>query len=184
MFWSHHTLATEYEEQTYACHSHTCLSCLTMNLNFLFEYDLLQKYYVPQVQPDWGLNSWSPAHGSTFHVTKSPALTTPLSVTFIHSSGLVGYEYCIIHLYLLFYSSSASYSAWMTGVLECFSPLWTCTKAMLLSIGLQMLIEITQMVECSAKWECLSVPIVDLFVLFTELFHRDFSPATKITGQN
>ena len=34
-----------------------------------FKYDLGQKYQAPQVQPDWGLNSWPPDHGSKFHVT-------------------------------------------------------------------------------------------------------------------
>ena len=38
-----------------------------------FKYNLGQKYYVPQVQPELGLNS--------FHVTETPALTTWPSVT-------------------------------------------------------------------------------------------------------
>ena len=46
-----------------------------------FNYDLVQKYYTPQVQPDQGSNSWPPDHDSTFHVTEMPALNTPPSVT-------------------------------------------------------------------------------------------------------
>ena len=29
-----------------------------------------QKYYAPQVRPNWGSNSWPPDHDSTFHVTE------------------------------------------------------------------------------------------------------------------
>ena len=47
----------------------------------LFKYDLGQKHQAPQVQPDWGSNSWPPDHDSTFHVTETPALTTQPSVT-------------------------------------------------------------------------------------------------------
>ena len=43
---------------------------------FWFNHNLGQKYYTPQVQPDWGSNSWPPDHDSTHHVTKTPALTT------------------------------------------------------------------------------------------------------------
>ena len=46
-----------------------------------FKYDLGQKYYAPQVQPELGLNSRPPDHDSTFHVTETPALTTWPSVT-------------------------------------------------------------------------------------------------------
>ena len=45
------------------------------------KYDLGQKYYTPQVQPGWALNSWPKDHDSTFHVTETPALTTWPSVT-------------------------------------------------------------------------------------------------------
>ena len=31
------------------------------------KYDLGEKYYVPQVWPDWGSNSWPPDYDSTFH---------------------------------------------------------------------------------------------------------------------
>ena len=48
---------------------------------FRFKYDLGQKYYAPQVRLDQGLNLWHPDHDSTFHVTKTPALTTRPSVT-------------------------------------------------------------------------------------------------------
>ena len=43
---------------------------------FWFKYDLGQKYYAPQVRPEWGSNSWPPDHDSTFHATATPALTT------------------------------------------------------------------------------------------------------------
>ena len=48
---------------------------------FWIKYDIGQKYYAPQVQPDWGSNTWPPDHDSTFHVTGMPALTTWPSVT-------------------------------------------------------------------------------------------------------
>ena len=48
---------------------------------FFFKYNLGQKYYAPQVQPDRGSNSWPPDHDSTVHVTEIPALTTQPSVT-------------------------------------------------------------------------------------------------------
>ena len=48
---------------------------------FWFKYDLGQKYYAPQVQPDQGSNSWRPDHDSTLHVTETPAVTTRSSVT-------------------------------------------------------------------------------------------------------
>ena len=35
---------------------------------------LRQKYYAPQVRPDWGLKPW-PDHDSTFHVTEMSALS-------------------------------------------------------------------------------------------------------------
>ena len=37
---------------------------------------LWMMYYVPQVQPDQGLNTWLPDHDITFHVPKTPVLTT------------------------------------------------------------------------------------------------------------
>ena len=40
-----------------------------------------QKNYTPQVQSNWGSNSWPSDHDSTFHVSESPALTTRPSVT-------------------------------------------------------------------------------------------------------
>ena len=40
---------------------------------FEFKYDLGQKYYVPQVRPEWGSNSWPPDHDSTFPVTDACA---------------------------------------------------------------------------------------------------------------
>ena len=46
-----------------------------------FEYDLRQKYYTPQVQPNQGSAYDPPYHDSTFHVTVTPALTTWPSVT-------------------------------------------------------------------------------------------------------
>ena len=42
----------------------------------LIKYNLGQKYYPPQVQPDRGLNSWPPDHDSAFHVTEMLTLTT------------------------------------------------------------------------------------------------------------
>ena len=50
-------------------------------LYFWFKYDLGQKYYTCQVQPDQGSNSWLPDHDSTLHVTETPVLTTRPSVT-------------------------------------------------------------------------------------------------------
>ena len=52
----------------------------------LFKYDLGQKYYAPQVRPDWGWgsNSRPPDHDSTLHVTETPSLATRPSVTSIH----------------------------------------------------------------------------------------------------
>ena len=38
-----------------------------------FKHKLGQKYYAPQVRPDWGSNSWPPDHDGTFHVTETPA---------------------------------------------------------------------------------------------------------------
>ena len=63
----------------------------TGNWYFWLKYDFGQKYYTPQVQPDWGSNSWPPDHDSTFHVTETPALTTRPSVTSIHSFA----EHCM-----------------------------------------------------------------------------------------
>ena len=60
-----------------------CLSVCSHTRNskyFWFKYDLGQKYYSPQVWPDWGSNSWPPDHDRTFHVTEIPALTTRPSV--------------------------------------------------------------------------------------------------------
>ena len=37
-------------------------------LIFWFKYDLGQKYYARQIQPDRGLNSRTPDHDSSFHV--------------------------------------------------------------------------------------------------------------------
>ena len=53
---------------------------------FLFKYDLGQKYYAPQIQPNRGfelmtLNSWPRDHDRAFHVIETPALTTRPSVT-------------------------------------------------------------------------------------------------------
>ena len=48
---------------------------------FWLKYDLGQKYYAPQVRPNWGSKSLPPDHDSTFHVTETPALTTWPSVT-------------------------------------------------------------------------------------------------------
>ena len=48
---------------------------------FLFKYNLEQKYYAPQVWPNWGSNSWPPDHDSAFQITKMPPLTTQPSVT-------------------------------------------------------------------------------------------------------
>ena len=51
------------------CNIFCCeIICLLL---FWFKYDLGQKYYAPQVRPDWGLNSWPPDHDSTFHVTET-----------------------------------------------------------------------------------------------------------------
>ena len=50
-------------------------------LYFWFKYDYGQKYQAPKVQRDRGSNSWPPDHHITFHVTKTPALTTRPSVT-------------------------------------------------------------------------------------------------------
>ena len=47
---------------------------------FRFKYDLEQKYYAPQVGPEWGLNSLPPDYDSIFHGTETPALTTWPSV--------------------------------------------------------------------------------------------------------
>ena len=47
----------------------------------LAQVRLRQKYYAPQVRPDWGSNSWPPDHDSAFHVTETPALTTSPWVT-------------------------------------------------------------------------------------------------------
>ena len=66
----------------------TLLQCLfIMSETVLFFFwsirylRLRQKYYAPQVWLDLDLNSWPPDHESTFHVTKTPALTTWPSVT-------------------------------------------------------------------------------------------------------
>ena len=46
-----------------------------------FKHDL-DRVLCTQSSPDWGLNSWPPDHGSTFHVTdEMPALTTRPSLT-------------------------------------------------------------------------------------------------------
>ena len=68
------------------------LQCNTVNLQtfylyFWFKYDsgqkyLGQKYYAPQVRPDWGSNLWPPDHDSIFHVSEMPALTTWPTVTY------------------------------------------------------------------------------------------------------
>ena len=39
---------------------------------FWITYDLGQKYYTPQVRPDWGSNSWPLDHNSIFHATETP----------------------------------------------------------------------------------------------------------------
>ena len=45
----------------------------------------IEVLYVPQVQPDWGSTSWPLYHNSTFHVTRTSALTTWSSLlTHIH----------------------------------------------------------------------------------------------------
>ena len=46
---------------------------------FGFKYDLGQKYYAPQIRPDRALSSWPPDYDSTFYVTETPVLTTPIS---------------------------------------------------------------------------------------------------------
>ena len=54
----------------------TCWTFRRIDLYWWIKYDLGQKYYAPQVRPDWGSNSWPPDHDSTFHITEMPALTT------------------------------------------------------------------------------------------------------------
>ena len=50
--------------------------CLSTTFYLWLKYDLGQKYYTPQVQPEWGSNSWPLDHDSTFHVIETPVLTT------------------------------------------------------------------------------------------------------------
>ena len=57
---------------------------------FLDQVGLWQKYYAPQVRPDWGSHSWPPGHDRTFYVTETPALTTWPSVT--------SYPFCTLDL--------------------------------------------------------------------------------------
>ena len=54
-------------------------------LYFWFKHNLGQKYYAPQVQPYWGLNSRLSDYDSTFHITEMSALTTRPSVTFLYT---------------------------------------------------------------------------------------------------
>ena len=49
-----------------------------VNVTFLDEVRLRQKYYGAQVRPDRDSNSWPPDH-STFHVTETPILITAIS---------------------------------------------------------------------------------------------------------
>ena len=51
-------------------------------LHLLARVWLEQKYYAPEVWPNWEPNIWNPDHDSAFHVTKILALTTRLSATF------------------------------------------------------------------------------------------------------
>ena len=46
----------------------TCLAFWGVQKYFWFKGNLGQKYYAPQIWPDWGSNSWPPDHDSTFHV--------------------------------------------------------------------------------------------------------------------
>ena len=56
-----------------------------LEIYFWFKCDLGQNYYTPQVQPDWGSNSWPPDRDSTLHVTEIPALTTRPSVSSVRN---------------------------------------------------------------------------------------------------
>ena len=47
---------------------------------FWFKYDLGEKYYTPQVQPDRGSNSRHPDQDSTFPVIEMPARPSETSV--------------------------------------------------------------------------------------------------------
>ena len=75
---------------------------------FLDQVQPRQKYYAPQVQPDWSSNSWSSGHDSTLHVTETPALTTWPSVisrcyrlcsvysSWLNAQGCYGFKTCVL----------------------------------------------------------------------------------------
>ena len=78
-------------------------------LYFWFKYNLGQKYWAPQVQPDRCSNSWPPDHDSTLHVTETPALTTWPSVTLLGKS-----YHCDKHVHDLDLSGDILLHNWMT----------------------------------------------------------------------